>query len=146
MICTQTLQSSTIICHFYLFFSSLFFSELEVLKFLESYPKYSNANSMHPDTVKTAVYIQHLFMVGFMLYRYCWNHSIGFFFYFGHKTIYIYITKTYLWIPFFFAENCKRRSTTERTNHQERFRMAQWTQLWNLLHMCCWHKQRSKSS
>lgn len=70
-ICTQTLQSSTIICHFYLFFSSLFFSELEVLKFLESYPKYSNANSMHPDTVKTAVYIQHLFMVGFMLYRYC---------------------------------------------------------------------------
>lgn len=70
-ICTQTLRSSTIICHFYLFFSSLFFSELEVLKFLDSYPKYSNANSMHPDTVKTAVYIQHLFMVGFMLYRYC---------------------------------------------------------------------------
>lgn len=53
-----------------LIFSSLFFSELEVLKFLESYPKYSNANNMHPDTVKTAVYIQHLFMVGFMLYRY----------------------------------------------------------------------------
>lgn len=61
----------TLYVTFTYFFLLCFFSELEVLKFLESYPKYSNANSMHPDTVKTAVYIQHLFMVGFMLYRYC---------------------------------------------------------------------------
>ena len=52
-------------------FSSLYFSESEVLQFLQSYPEYNTVskNSVHPDTVKTAVYIKSLFMVGFVLYH-----------------------------------------------------------------------------
>ena len=52
-------------------FSSLYFSESEVLQFLQSYPEYNTVaeNAVHPDTVKTAVYIKSLFMVGFVLFH-----------------------------------------------------------------------------
>lgn len=50
-----------------------FISESDIMEFLEAYPSYNNEtckksrsvsrHDVHPDTIKTAVYIKHLFMV-----------------------------------------------------------------------------------
>lgn len=50
-----------------------FVSESDIMEFLEAYPSYNNEvckkprsisrHDVHPDTIKTAVYIKHLFMV-----------------------------------------------------------------------------------